>query len=231
MNLAAPAKQPEKATRRTYSVVLIDDHAMFREGLRAMLERDTQIQVVAEASDGRLGVEVVCEHSPDLAIIDIGMPNLNGVEATRQITEKSPTTRVIALSMHTDKRFVIAMYEAGAVGYVAKDSISEEILRAIHAVMKGRKYISSDVADSVIDRLTLRNPEANRASGGTLLGGREREVLQLLAEGMTSGEIAAQLHLSVHTVDTHRRNIMKKTGAHSVAELTKLAIREGLTSL
>ncbi len=212
-------------------VVLIDDHAMVREGIRVIVERDPAIEVVGEASDGRLGIELVSRLKPDIVVIDIGMPNLNGVEATHQMTRDHPEIGVIGLSMHTDKRFVLAMFEAGAKGYVAKDSIADEIVRAIHAVSLGRRYVSSDVAGSVIDGATLRGQDPEKPRFTQVLGAREREVLQLLAEGMTSGEIAEQLHLSVHTIDTHRRNIMKKTETHSVAELTKLAIREGLTSL
>lgn len=214
------------------SVVLIDDHAMVREGLRAILEREHRIEVIGEASDGRQGIDLVGELKPDVAIVDIGMPNLNGVEATRQLTRQHPGVAVVALSMHTDRRFVMAMFEAGAKGYVAKDSISDEIVRAIQAVRIGRKYISSDVASQVIDAPPQQDKSSDKEHSDPLpLAPREREVLQLLAEGMTSAEIASHLHLSVHTVDTHRRNIMKKTDTRSVAELTKLAIREGLTQL
>jgi len=213
-------------------IVLVDDHAMLRDGLRAIVERDSSLKVVGEASDGREGEEVVKSLEPNIVIIDIGMPNLNGIEATRRITRDSPGTRVVALSMHTDKRFVLAMFEAGASAYVAKDSISDEILRAIHAVRQGRKYLSSDVAAPVIDgAFQKEQPKSTTGEELRELAPREREVLQLLAEGLTSGEIAEQLHLSTHTVVTHRRNIMRKTGLGSVAELTKLAIREGLTSL
>ncbi|MEX0875997.1 MAG: response regulator transcription factor [Phycisphaerales bacterium] len=220
-----------KTDQAVYRVVLVDDHAMVREGIRAIVERDQLIEVVGEASDGREGIELIEKIKPDIVVIDIGMPNLNGVDATRQLTRDFPKVKVIALSMHTDKRFVLAMFEAGAMGYVAKDSISEEIVRAIHAVAKGRKYISSDVAGPMIETATRQDPTYSSKEFSSVLGARERQVLQLLAEGMTSGEIAKQLSLSVHTIDTHRRNIMKKTQTHSVAELTKLAIREGLTSL
>lgn len=225
---AAPSSTP----RRPHRVILVDDHAMVREGIRAIVERDPSIRVVGEASDGREGIELIAELKPDIAVVDIGMPNLNGVEATRQLTRDHPDVAVVALSMHTDKRFVLAMFEAGARGYVAKDSIADEIVRAIHAVARGRKYISSDVAGPVIEGATRQEPALpDKPSPAPILAPREREVLQLIAEGKTSGDIAELLHLSVHTVDTHRRNIMKKTRARSVAQLTKLAIREGLTSL
>lgn len=220
-----------KAAESECTVILVDDHAMVREGIRAVVERDGRIQVLGEASDGREAQELLAKLKPDVVVMDIGMPNLNGVEATRKLVRDHPGTRVIGLSMHTDKRFVLAMFEAGAMGYVAKDSIADEIVRAIHAVSKGRKYISSDVTGPVIEGATRREPAVRTLRTAGNLAPREREVLQLLAEGKTSGEIAAELKLSTHTVDTHRRNIMKKTDTRSVAELTKLAIREGLTSL
>jgi two-component system NarL family response regulator len=157
------------------------------------------------------------------------MPELNGVDAARQIGHEHPRMRVVALSTHTDERFVRMMLEAGAHGYVTKEAAGTELVRAIRQVCQGRKYLSSDVTGDVVEGYIQRDPE--EAAGHAPLGGREREVLQLIAEGATSGEIAARLHLSTNTVDTHRRNIMKKLDLHSIADLTKFAIREGLTDV
>ena len=214
-----------------FRIALIDDHAVVRQGLQALIERDPDVKVVGQAADGRTGRELVASLKPDIVIIDVTMPNLNGVDATRMLMRDNPRMRVIALSMHTDTKLVLAMLDAGAMGYVAKESAADEILRAIHAVGAGRMYVSSDVASPVIESVMNRDPEANDPSQPGKLAPREREVLQLLAEGMTSATIAHTLNLSVHTVDTHRRNIMRKTRTHSIAELTKLAIREGMTSL
>lgn len=211
-------------------IVLIEDHAMVREGLRAILEADPDVEVIGEASDGREGVDLIVRTKPDIAVLDIGMPRLNGVEATRQITRDHPAVRVIALSMHTERQFVISMFEAGASGYVAKESAGEELMRAIRAVQRGRKYLSAEVAGVLVEGVTRRTQDGAEGKLESL-SARERQVLQLLAEGYTSGEIAEELGVSTATVDTHRRNIMKKTDRHTVADLTKYAIRVGLTSL
>jgi len=211
-------------------VALIEDHQVVREGLLSLIGADREMEVVGGAADGRAGLQLVEEMRPDVAVMDIGMPNLNGVDATRRIARDHPATRVVALSMHTDKRYVFAMFEAGAWAYVAKDSAADELVRAIRSVNKGRKYLSPDVTDAVIDRMT-NNVRPATGQAAASLSPREREILQLIAEGRTSGEIGAALHLAVTTVDTHRRNIMKKLDLHSVADLTKYAVREGLTTL
>jgi two-component system NarL family response regulator len=209
-------------------ILLVDDHQMVRQGLRAILENDASLEVVAEAGSGREAIALARKHRPDVVVMDVAMSDMNGIEATRQIRSLLPGTRVLALSSHSDHRYVKAILDAGASGYVLKANAYDQLLRGIEAARKGLKYlaaeITSDVIRSVLDEWT-------RESAYDRLGAREREVLQLLAEGSTSSEIAARLHVSTSTVETHRRNIMRKLDIHSVAELTKYAIREGLTSL
>jgi two-component system NarL family response regulator len=211
-------------------VLLVDDHTLVREGIRSILERETDLEVVGEAGNGRTAVELSERLQPDVIVIDIGMPDLNGVEASRRIKGCCPKTKIVALSTHSDKRYVLAMIDAGSSGYVLKESAGDELLRAIRAVMQGRKYLSPEVAGVLVDSYTGREFHDNPSSA-TFLGSREREVLQLLAEGKSSPEIAKVLFISVSTVEAHRRNIMKKLDLHSVAALTKYAIREGLTTL
>jgi DNA-binding NarL/FixJ family response regulator len=170
------------------------------------------------------------DSAPDVVIMDIGMPGLNGVDATRQIVTKSPQIKVVALSAHTDRRFVAAMLEAGASAYVLKEAASDEIQRAVLAVHGGRKFLSPEIADSVIDGFVSGHSVASTKKNRPQLAAREREIVQLLAEGKTSKDIARLLTISVKTVETHRRNIMGKLKMRSVAALTKFAIREGLTT-
>jgi DNA-binding NarL/FixJ family response regulator len=167
---------------------------------------------------------------PDVVVMDIAMPNLNGMEATRQIKADNAEVKVVALSMYPDRRYVLGMLEAGASGYVLKRAAYGELRRAVHVAARGKSYLSPDVAGLVIEAHT-RSASGAETPGHASLGAREREIMQLLAEGHTSREIAQQLHISTTTVETHRRNIMKKLGVHNIAELTKHAIREGMTSL
>lgn len=211
-------------------VLLVDDHKMMRDGLRGLLIGESDIEVVGEASDGRMALDLVRTLSPDVVVMDIGMPELNGVESTRRIRNEYPKVRVVALSTHTDKRYVHHMLEAGASGYVLKIGAHDELLRAVRAASLGRTYLSPEIAGLVVERATGASPGAE-VSAYSSLGAREREVLQLVAEGKTSGETAKQMHISIKTVETHRRNIAQKLGLHGTAELTKYAIREGLTSL
>ena len=210
-------------------VLLADDHELMREGLRAILEKEPEIEVIGEAQSGREAVEQVRALAPDLVIMDVAMKDLNGIEATRQIRAANGATKVVALSSYSDRRYVTAILAAGASAYVLKANAYDNLRRAVDAVIQGKSYLCPEVAGAVIDVATAsRLPDSSAYS---LLGPREREVLQLLAEGLTSPQIAKRLHVSTSTVESHRRNLMGKLGIHSVAELTKYAIREGLTSL
>ncbi len=210
-------------------IILADDHHIMRDGLRAILERHENIEVVGEAGNGRTVVDLAARLAPDVVVMDIGMPDLNGVEATRRITNSAPDVKVIALSTYSDKQFILEMLDAGASGYMIKSTASDELLRAIQAVHGNKTYLSPDVAGAVVSTYLDRQGSVQPPVGG-VLGPREREVLQLLAEGRTSRQIAQCLDISVNTVDAHRRNIMHKLDMHSIAELTKYAVREGLTS-
>ncbi len=211
-------------------IIVADDHKMMREGLITLLEKEHDMEVVAEAEDGRVTVKIVQKLSPDVVLMDISMPNLNGVEATRQITSSKPDTKVIALSMHSDRRFVIDMLKAGVSGYLLKDCAFEELTNAIRTVAANQIYLSSKITGIVIEDFK-EFLSKNYSSFSTDLSTREREVLQLIAEGKTTKEIASSLYISVKTVETHRRQIMEKLHIYNIPELTKYAIREGLTSL
>lgn len=210
-------------------ILLADDHKMMRDGLRALLERQPGMEIVGEASTGYEVLSQVEKLQPDVVVMDVTMPELNGVEATRRLVAARPSLKVVALSVHTDRRYMMAMFEAGAVAYVPKNVAFEELAQAILAVMRGQRYLSPAVTGAVIEGYLRKSNPA--ATPGTSLSPREREVLQLLAEGNSSKDIASRLNLSVATVETHRRQIAAKLDIHSVAELTKYAIREGLTSL
>ena len=211
-------------------ILLADDHTLIREGLRLLLEKLGGMTIVGEADNGVSAVRMARDLKPDLVLMDIAMPDLNGIEATRRIMTEAPGVKVIALSMHTDKRFVRHMFAAGARGYVLKGSAFDEVAAAIKKVEAGRIYISPKITDQVLGEYVelLAKPSPGTDSP---LSGREREVLQMLAEGKSSRAIAQSLHVSVTTVDTHRKHIMDKLGFRSIAELTKYAVREGLTPL
>jgi len=210
-------------------VLLVDDHRMFREGLRALLEGEGDIQVVAEAENGRDAVRLADDLEPNIVIMDISMPDLNGVEATRQITKKRPGAEVIVLSVHSDRHFVEAALRAGAAGYLLKEAAFQELILAVRTAADGQTYLSPGVAHLVVEEF-VRHP-SDEAGPPHDLSDREREVLQLLAEGHATKQIARRLHVSVKTVESHRHHIMEKLNLHSVPELTKYAVREGLTSL
>jgi len=209
-------------------IVLADDHKMILAALRSLLEKEADIAVVGEATDGTALLELVERTAPDVAVVDVGMPGMNGVEATRRLLSARPLLKVIALSAYTDKRFVLEMMEAGAKGYLVKASAGEELPRAIRAIAQGQTYLCPEVAGAVVEE--ARSHGSRTINVPARLGVRERQVLTLLADGNSSSEIGARLHISVNTVEVHRRNIMRKLNLHSVAELTKYAIREGLTS-
>ncbi|MBA4390191.1 MAG: DNA-binding response regulator [Syntrophus sp. (in: bacteria)] len=211
-------------------ILLADDHKIIREGLRALIEKQSDMEVAAEAQDGLETVKLALKLSPDIVIMDIGMPGMNGIDATRQIVAEAHNIKVIALSMHSDRRFVLQMLKAGASGYLLKDSAFEELVVAIHTIMTKQPYLSPRVTDVVVKEY-LHNLSKNESTVFSILTAREREVLQLLAEGKSTKQIALVLNISVKTIETHRQQVMEKVGVHSIAELTKYAIREGLTSL
>lgn len=211
-------------------ILIADDHKITRQGLRSLLESDRELEVVAEAQNGREAVELAKQCSPDVVIIDVSMPDLNGVEATRRIISDNRNVKVIALSMHSDTLFVSEMLKSGAVGYLLKDCAFEELLQAIKTVIDGKTYLSPSISTIVVDDYLhrLAKPYALEVD---VLTDREREVLQLLAEGQSTKQIAIKLHVSAKTIETHRRQIMNKLDLHTVAELTKYAVRKGLTTL
>ena len=212
-------------------VVVADDHRMFRQGLISLLKQQDYLEVVGEAEDGRSAIAACQNLRPDLVIMDVGMKNLNGIEATRQILTDLPNTKVIAVSMHSDRRFVSGMLEAGATAYILKDCTFDELTEALRAVLDGKTYLSVHVARVVVQDYMKHLSGDVEAGPSRGLTTREREVLQLFAEGKSTKEIASILHVSVKTIETHRKHIMDKLDLHSIAELTKWAVREGLTSL
>lgn len=211
------------------TVLLVDDHKIFRDGLRTLIEKEG-MEVVGEAENGRKTIKLAEKLLPNVIIMDVSMPDMNGIEATRKIISEMPQVKVIALSMHSDRRFVLGMLEAGASGYLLKDCAFGELSSAIKQVLTGNKYLSPKIADVVVKGY-LNKSNDSLVSGGSILTSREREILQLIAEGLTAKEIADHVFLSVKTVETHRRNIMQKLNMRSTVDLTKYAIREGLTSL
>lgn len=217
-------------------VLLVDDHQIVRDGLRSLLGKQMDIDVIGEAENGREALARVRELQPDVVVMDIGMRDLNGIDATRQLLDQNHGVAVVALSMHSDRRYISEMLAAGAAGYLLKDSAFDELAAAIRAVHAGRTYLSPSVAGTVVDDYVRRVSGGGAQEGpaqqpGKALSPREREVLQLIAEGLSTKEIAAKLHLSVKTIETHRRQIMDKLGVYNIAGLIKYAVREGLSSL
>ncbi len=209
-------------------IILADDHAIVRHGLSRSFQQEKDVEVIAQAKDGRSTVELAREKSPDVVVMDISMPDLNGIEATRQIIRESPQVKVIALSMHSSRKYVTEMFKAGASGYLLKNCDFEELADAVRIVAGGKTYISPSISDVVI-----RNVQGYEEgdSAFSVLTQREREVLQLLVEGKTTKQAALRLYISPKTVEVHRLHIMHKLDIDNVAELTKYAIREGLTLL
>ncbi len=219
--------QPE----REISILLVDDHDLMRQGLLRLLEDEEDLQVLGEAQNGREAIAQVGRLKPDVVVMDLSMSGLNGMDATRSLRQSAPQTRVLALSMHTERRFVVGMLEAGAMGYLPKNCAFDELAGAIRAVNSGSMYLSPTLTQAVVEDLLRLKREGARALQRSALSGREREVLQLVAEGNTSKEIAKLLGVSTNTVIRHRQNIMDKLNLRSVAELTRYAIREGLTGM
>ncbi|MBI5666269.1 MAG: response regulator transcription factor [Nitrospirae bacterium] len=211
-------------------ILLVDDHKILRDGICSLVKGYDDMEVVGEAADGRTAIRLVQELSPDVVIMDISMPDLNGIDATRKIIADHPNVKIIALSMHYDKQFVSEIFKAGASGYLIKDSAFDELEHAVRIVMDGKTYINPQIASLVVESLVNQTTPSNRKAF-SLLTEREREVLQLISEGKSTKQIATDLHVSAKTVESHRRQVMGKLNIRNVAELTKYAIREGLTSV
>lgn len=211
-------------------VLVADDHTIIRSGLRMLLEREPGFEVVAEASDGRQAVELAESLKPDVAVLDIGMPNLNGIEATRQIVQKLPRTRVVVLSMHSDESYVLKALKSGARGYLLKDSAESDILNSIRAVNDGKAYFSPEISRMLVEDYMRQMQQRGVEDSYELLTAREREILQMLAEGRSNKEISSALNLSPYTVETHRGNILQKLNLHSLPELILYAVRKGVIS-
>jgi DNA-binding NarL/FixJ family response regulator len=214
-------------------VVLADDHNLVRAGIRALLERMPEVQVVGEASDGREALALIVREKPDLALLDIGMPELNGLDAAERIAREAPRTRLVVLSMHSNESYVAQALRLGVVGYLLKDSCVDELPVLLRAVSRGETYLSPGISKQVVDALKARLPDGGGAGKGSpvdLLTSRQREILQLVAEGKSTKEIASDLGLSVKTVETHRAQLMDRLGIHDVPGLVRFAVRFGLVS-
>ena len=210
------------------SILLADDHDIVREGLKILLDKEPGFSVVALAADGREAIAYALRCVPDIAILDVAMPGLNGIEACRAIHAKVPATRILALSMHTESKFVVTMIRSGARGYILKDSAFSELVTAVHELRNGRLYLSAALCDDLLELISQTNPPEKQTD---VLTPREREILQLISEAFSSKQIAFRLNLSIKTIETHRSNIMKKLKTHSLSELTQIAIYDGLTTL
>ncbi len=209
-------------------IILADDHAVMRRGLRLVLEQQKDFEIVGEASDGREAVELAEKLRPDVAVLDITMPNLNGIEAARQITSKQLGVSVVILSMHADESFVLRALKAGARGYLLKESPESDFLNAIRLVSEGKSFFSPKVSRMLVEDYVRQLQDRELEDSYELLTSREREILQLIAEGKSNKDIAAILHLSVYTVETHRANILDKLNLHTVPELIVYAVRKGV---
>jgi len=209
-------------------ILLADDHTLVRQGLRKLLEERPDWEVIAEAGDGREAVRLAEQHKPDVAILDVAMPLLNGIEATRQITRRVPGTRVLVLSMHADEAYVTQILQAGATGYLLKDSADVDLLKAVGEAAKGKSFFSPAIARVMLDDYVRQLADKGVTDRYDALSGREREIFQLIAEAKTNKEIAALLNVSPSTVETHRAHIMEKLDLHSAAEIVLYAVRRGV---
>ncbi len=214
----------------TLRILLADDHTLLREGLKNLLGREPGLQVVADVANGRLAVRKAEELQPDIAVLDVDMPELNGIEAARQLSAAHPRLRIVCLSMHGGAKFVDAMLAAGVLGYVLKNEAARTLVAAIRKVAGGEVYLSPAIVTGLVKRYA-RNPASKDSGPFTDLSDREREVLQLIAEGASSKDISTKLGVSEKTVSTHREHIMAKLDLHNVADLTRYAIREGIANL
>lgn len=211
-------------------IIIADDHKIIRDGLRSMIEAQEGMIVVGEADNGRAAVELCHKLAPDIIIMDISMPDLNGIEAAHRLRTDGLNVKLLALSMHSDSRYIFGMLNAGASGYLSKECAFEEVALAIRALARGYTYLSPSITGGVVEEC-VRSIAANEDHSPPVLTGREREVLQMLAEGKSVKEIALSLNVSGKTVETYRQHIMEKLNIHTIAGLTKYAIKEGLTSL
>jgi len=209
-------------------ILLADDHTVVRQGLRKLLEERPDWEVIAEAGDGREAVRLAEQHKPDVAILDVAMPLLNGIEATRQITKRAPSTRVLVLSMHADEAYVTQILQAGATGYLLKDSADVDLLKAVSEAAQGRSFFSPAIARVMLDDYVRQLADKGVTDRYESLSAREREIFQLIAEAKTNKEIAALLNVSPSTVETHRAHIMEKLDLHSAAEIVLYAVRRGV---
>jgi len=219
-----------KKSGTNIKIIIADDHRIMREGLRTLIEKHPGMEVVGEAENGRTAIKMVRKASPDIVIMDIAMPDMNGIEATRHIIDEFQKIKVLVLSMHADRRFIVKVLHAGASGYLLKDCAFEECIDAIHAVAHNKVFLSSQITKIVVEDY-IHSSSNGETSVFSVLTDREREVLQLIAEGKSTKEISSILCVSVKTVEAHRKNIMGKLDLNSIAELTKYAVREGLTSI
>lgn len=215
---------------RKLRILLADDHKLMRSGLRLLLERQPDMTVVAEADDGREAMEKTTSLKPDVAVLDIAMPNLNGIEACLQITQSNPAIAIVMLSMHSDESYVLRALKAGARAYLLKDSAESDLVRAIHAVAEGKSFFSPAVSKVLLEDYVRKLQRAGGEDSFDLLTPREREILQLIAEGKSNKDVANLLNLSVYTVETHRANLMQKLNLRSVPELILYAVRKGIIS-
>lgn len=211
------------------NIIIVDDHGIIREGLKRLIHEHPDMEVVGEAGDGRTAIKLAEELTPDLILMDISMPDMNGIEAARLILKQNPAIKIIALSMHSEKRFVIEMLKTGALGYILKSYLFDEVLKAIEVVRKNDYYLSPQITDVIVENcISKQSLPAKQLTDS--LATREREIIRFVAEGLTIKQIALRLNISPKTVDANRRQVMAKLGINNIAQLTKYAIREGLTT-
>lgn len=212
-------------------ILIADDHRLVREGLKALLESQSDIEIVGEASDGHETIKKTKELQPDIVLMDISMPNLNGLEATRTIRRKYPNTKVLILTMHLNDEYIFQSLQLGASGYLLKENAAEDLINAIRSVQEGNSYLSPSISKTVIEAYLRKRTTGKGGSAFEVLTAREREILQLIAEGFTNKEIGKKLYISTKTVEAHRAHIMKKLDIHEVAKLVRFAIQKGLVDV